>query len=382
MAMTLDKCPPAVKDADIRWDTLRVSVPYKGVDDNVVEVPPLVPDNDFGRWLQGSAGVFATLTTAEGRTPETPQASSNAIVGWEKDQEKEERDRLAEEAEGMIEAVDQGEIHPSAAPEVRQLAMSALEDLEKVNGYYEAWSGSLVPARPSDSEFSFYKRLGGYGPIGLDQEWIQIQTWMVDPEEPLGGGGRPSEHENVAALLFSTFAELLDGETGGWWGPGHTPTARQLRDAMIAAREKTRQKIRTLLRTAYEKIWCAEYGVAQSESFYANKAQWERGPGRFAPKDSWLAPPVTQGGGTEADPDDFDFGEDELPDDPPLDQGSLDQAPEVPPPPPPAQVPVAPPTKWYQTPAGKVAIGVGGVAVLAAAGYGFYTYYRQRQLAA
>ena len=341
----LDRCPADVMDANMTFDTLRVVVPYQSVKDNVVEVPPLVPDNAFSSWLQGTAEgtSHAALSTAAGRKP---QGEQQFLIGWQSSLEESERERLAEKAEAML-SMRAGLLHPDVRDYVTQLSQSALADLATVKGLYDLWANSKVAVKFSASPFSAYQIYDGVIPLDLEREWPDIAATMVDAD--------PVD-------FFQTFEKLLQGERGGWpvctVSPCADPTMGNFHAAMVAARERDRQEIRARLRAAYRKIWCAEYGVAQSESYYANKEQYERGPGKFDPSGSIVPRPrklilkgkqITQ---------DADFVPPEVPEETPST------------------------TKWYQTTAAKVAFVVGGLAVAGAASYGVYTYTMSRRRAA
>lgn len=356
MSDPLSKCPEAAKSKSPTLDVLSVIVPYKGESSVEVSVPPVL---DPGQ--RPVSSVFGTqrLTLYSGGVP----TEKLDLVGWDTDAEQSMADELRDRAEAIYRAADKEELHPDANEPVGEIAWGVLKELDRVRQIYDKWSSSMIKAKRSESPFSFYQQYGGKGPLDLGQSRNSIGAWAA-------------EVQNSADALsyFNTFSSLLGDEKGGW--QIGDPTPKQFWDAMLGARQRDRERIRDLYRRIFKGIYCAEYGVAQSESYFGNKAIYEEG----RPKDGrQFATP--DGGGAEPPPRLWKVARFTPPDDvPPPDDDEeppgVDQA--LPPDTLPGDNGYSPAgVPWYQTPGGRALLIGGGVVAAGGAAYGLFRLLRR-----
>lgn len=405
MADPLDNCPAYVKSRTFYVDTLTASVPYRTVDETVITVPPLADANKpFEMYVANEALPLTRPGDVE---------NDHSPPGWNTVEELSARNRLR----SLITTIQAEAV---SYPEVRnlaeRLAASAASDLDQVEEIYDDWADVYFWAAYSENQISCWQRHKLARPD--KQGWFEIplagsnQTKRVKIAGKWGacrldlGAEWPYIRANILPLTtqqgildgFAAISPLLDSELTvryGYLGDAdkiynvlgrYEEMAEHLYDAIKAARERAREKIRELYRHAYESLWCAEYGIAQGESYSTNKKLWQ---GRYGDMPVLVTPTGGGGGGVS----------------PLLPGGPKLEAPHIPeecflfgtncPPPreqppglgvegplPPIEEPVpepAPsaPTKWYGTVAGKIGIGVGAVTVLAGGYYGIQ-YARTR----
>lgn len=348
MPSVLDRCPEEVANTNMWLDAIVASVPYGNQSSVTVEVPPLV-------WQDSDVLDSVRSDQPDDHTPWDMKEPEKTHVGWDSDDEKAEAAEIIDRANEIIELGQQGKLHPDAQADVMALANAAKEEMEDVRAQYQRWADARLVAKYSDSPFSAYQVYEGAAPLSLDQSVSAIKLWAQWPTS----GTETRDY-------FEAFSSLLEGETGGW--EMLDPKVSEWWTALSAARRRDRERIRGHFMLALKALHCADYGVAQSESYYGNKKA--------------AGPQIGGTGGGEPLPK-FKLAKvvPIEPETPPLQATPVPvdpgPKPEAPTEPAPEQA-----TPWYQTPGGKVALAVAGVAVAGGAGYGIYRLMQRRRMAA
>lgn len=241
--------------------TLDVVVPYGSVSTHRVEVPPVA---DVNNPVIASIRSNQALTNTNGTAVFVGNTGARP-VGWDTEDEATLRADLQHRAR-VIKATYDGLFHPDALEPAKALAQSAVAEVDRVEDIYDKWANSRLPVKQSARSPLLF---GGasHGPIGLGSPLSpDIGTWAQLPTD------RQSTVE-----YFARYAPLLQGERGGATQGNETP--QHFVRALVAARARDRNRIRAGLRSAYRQYYCAEYGLAQSESWRENKKQSESGGG-------------------------------------------------------------------------------------------------------
>jgi len=338
MGVLEQNCPANVRAANMWLDTLSARRPYLTTATHAVDVPPIGDDSDVMQsFLMND---HTSLTQTHGGT----FSDGKSRPGWGTTSEVDLFEELAERAEEMAKLAADGQLHGDSTARVEALTNAAAHKLGQVESIYAMWEGARIKAKKSSSSFSFYKQMDGVGPMRLTES----RNWIVS----FADLDSVNDH---AAEYFTAFAALLQGQKGGW--QLGEPEGQNFWKALTESRDISRNNIRQLLRAAMRELWCAEYAVAESESYQQNKEaaptlllqatkigdEPKPLPGftvsQFSPPTGDPLPPVSEHEPTELVPD--------------LPTGL--QAP-----------------AWYTTTPGKVALGLAGVALVSAAGYGVY----------
>lgn len=416
MAYPLDACPPTVRDSNAFTDTLEANAPYSTMSDISVQVPPVADkDAPFVKSVRSST----TLTPNGGVRP--PDA--NHLVGWSGQLEYNERKRLRDALKQIYDKAKAtqpatGPIHPDAVQLLGALTIEGTKRLNEVKAIYDKWKARRLPSKYGD------QTPDGRQDLNLNQAVKDYIVWAA-----------PMKREDRARLYESMyFGQPQFLQEVGYQGNIFQMPENVFWSVLAVDQAHDRNKVRQLYREAYKMLWCAEYGVAQSQSYYSNKARFLAGPGGkqagggvatppAGPKPPWMTfvpasiiggglqttympgqsepiPPPPQPGAQIPIPPPGQVEPPDLPTEPPV---PPDAVPELPPdadagegppvdsepspdaglPPdaldepyeggPVAVPPPAVPTPWYGTAAAKTAFAVGAVGL---AGWGLYAGYR------
>lgn len=332
-----NNCPKKVREAGMYFDTLQAFRQYQGGGTHIVDVPPVV---DIGDPIPTSISGGDSLTQSNGGT----FADGKTRVGWDTPSEREFAADLLARATEMQTTAANGQLHGDSTARVEALTDAAIKELKRIEAIYALWANARIKAKKSDSPFSFYKQMDGSGPLPLSES----RNWIAAFADIATVNSHPDEY-------FSTFAGLLQGERGDWSGVGE-PTGPQFWSALTAARRRDRDGIRNKYRYVLKAIWCAEFAVAESESYELNKGDAE--PLIMQATPVGPKPPVR-------------VGILQLPTDPPP-VSEHDPIPEETP------APDFVEPAWYTTTPAKVALGLAGAALVGAAGYGVYRLAARR----
>jgi hypothetical protein len=375
---------------------------------NLSETPP---------WQYGTGGetLPAEPVLAQARfDPERPRDGRSA-PGWDGPLEREVWMPRLRDIAARLTAMAQRTfganlLEPQVRAGVLALARSANAKLDDIERIYRKFDDFKVPVLPTEvgREFSRWGRGVREGGITLRDGIPQIARWMTIIEGPLAQMD-PGAALAMLGRLQTRFAEF---NTGGWpsgraQGDFSPVTKLQFLKDVLAAQRGARAKIADLFEQAGRELWCAQYGVAQSQSLQANRGTAAGALGFSAGAG---ALPVSPGGvGTGAglssgqppggEPgavgeEEFDWPEpDEVPEDAPeateddgedgYVPGSLVPPPTVPPVHPP--IPVPPPPEPVATAAAESAAGgitlgtglvVGGTVAIGAGLIAYGAYLR------
>lgn len=331
-------------------DSLEARVPFGGNSQHAVSVPPIM---DAGAPLAWALMGSHELTQPHGGT----FADDKARVGWNTVEEQELWAELAEQAAEMQSQAANNQLHEAANEGVSRLSLQALKELDRIGKTYQKWDDARIAAAPSDSPFSFYKQGDGFGPLPLSESRNWIAAWARSVPDD-------------SSSYYTSFANLLDGERGEWNGLGE-PTAADFWSALLAARARDRDRIRDWYRAALQMLWCAEYGVAQSESYFLNGGKpGTPGFGIQAGEAPAPKPGLKIAQFVPVTPPGTEFA----PTPPPVSEHPPQPVPDDIPPP---GMPAVQAQAWYTTTPGKVAIALGGVALVGVAGWGIYRFARR-----
>jgi len=253
-------CPPEALASSMFLENLSVNVPVGAFDGNSVVIPPIA---DGSEPLIESIGNTMALTNEEGTRV---LLRGEAVVGWDGNEEADARAGLRTRRNAISSMLGSGGgrglassapvIHPSVRPGVTNLLRIAMEKLDTIEQIYAAWENGILPADQ-----------GGVIRMGLRTPFENMWGQVMFPSNQFGANLLPT---------FQQLAPVLGNERGGW---DSTKTAQpsygQMRAAIVAARTRDRNTIRRLMDEAFRAIYCSEYGLAQSESYLANKAQYD-----------------------------------------------------------------------------------------------------------
>jgi hypothetical protein len=331
-------------------DSLVALVPYGSNSEHSVSVPPIMDSGDALAWALMGAH---PLTQPHGGT----FADDKVRVGWNTAEEQELWAELAEQAGEMQSLAANNQLHEAAKEGVTRLSLQALKELDRIGKTYKKWDDARIAAAPSDSPFSFYKQGDGFGPLPLSESRNWVAAWArTVPDD--------------SSAYYTSFANLLDGERGDWNGLGE-PDAADFWSALLAARARDRDRIRDWYRAALQMLWCAEYGVAQSESYFLNGGPKGGGGLGIQAGDAPTPKPglkIAQFVPVTPPGDQF------APTPPPVSEHPPQPVPDDIPPP---GVPAVETPPWHTTTPGKVALGLGAVALAGVAGWGIYRLVRR-----
>jgi len=240
---------------------LVVNVPYGLEDGNPVVVPPIA--DSTSRPIIESISGTKKLTNADGTAV---LADGQSPAGWDSSAELAVRNELAAQRNALQSMLGGsgggiGGLATSSSllvPEVRTGVQALLKivdaKLARVSAIYQAWQGAMLPSEG-----------GGVLPLPLRSAFQSSWNQVMFPADSVGPHLAPT---------FASLAQALGNERGGWDGTSR-PSYTQLHDAIMAARTRDRKRIRTDLHESYRALYCSEYGLAQSESYLANKADWQ-----------------------------------------------------------------------------------------------------------
>jgi hypothetical protein len=239
-------------------ETLEVVVPHGNASSHAVELPPVAGDPDDP--LVVSLRTNMALTSTNGAAVFVGNTGGRP-VGWDTKAESEMRADLQHRAR-VIKATYDGLFHPQALDPAKALADAAVEEVDRVEAIYDKWANSRLPLKPSARSPLLFNG-AEFGPIGLGSPLTpDIDTWALWPK-----------NRTETLEYFMRYLPLLQGERGGATAGYEAP--EHFVRALLAARSRDRNRIRAGLRTAFREYYCAEYGLAQSESWRKNKEQAE-----------------------------------------------------------------------------------------------------------
>jgi len=279
MANLEQLCPAAALNRSLWFDTLVAFVPYKGrFGDVEVEVPPLFGDDTDEPWVKALAGGAQDVLPRGGpgtNNPEyrEPKAAPDGIPGAGRDAPSwdgpEERERYMPMLVAMAETLktEAPGLDERVAPGVTALANYALERLDRIERIYERYDNFEIPTRKEgrDSPFSRWGKGATRGPITLRDSLPQILTWS-EPFYKL----MPSQQNFMLQDLLDKLGS--DGiDTAVVIGEA---TPQKWQAALRQVRDRDRALIHRLFNEAAQALWCAQFGVAQSESYEANRGNF------------------------------------------------------------------------------------------------------------
>jgi hypothetical protein len=412
MPNNLSKCPAAVRNANAFTDTLTVNIKVGTVQTSPVSVPPIADKDDpFVKSVRG----IGPLTPLTGSAP----SGTSHLVGWNSTIEFDERKRLRNLTEQIYDLANgsgpDGPVHPQAKSLVKALMADAWDNFNEIKRIYDKWKNRRFRTQFGGQSMRMNLNMSiaiidGFMDTLSNAEALQLFYAFVGPQAncpSIPPGGRVTLSQRCSDYFDQV--KIHADVTG-------TIDREGLLKILLIEQLDDRARIRTLYRDAYKMLWCAEYGVAQSESYYENLAKWMEGPGKQAqgggfaptptppppqpvpavglgqfgaviPTEPPIQPPPPQDPAILLiDPETIDWGailepdlgisndvtpppnglppdEDDVPDEP-LQPGEIDAA----------ELPVEPDrvygeivsyrTPWYRTTPGKVAIGVGATGLV------------------
>lgn len=266
-------CPASVLRKSPFFDTLVAYVPHRGKGSVEVEVPPIFGGTEaawieaLGRPAQDSIPRGGLDTGLGYREPPSapalqPGQGRNA-PSWDGPEERDEfMPLLASAANEIIDSKNR--IDPRARDAVVALARMALGKLDEIERIYERYDNFFIPTN-KDARRSAFSRWGRgveRGPITLRDSLREILQWS-EPWAALKKSDRERQFYNLIDRFGTDGTDIL--VVG-------TPTLSDYHLAMRQIRDRDRKKIHALFNEAVRAIWCAQYGVAQSESYRANMA--------------------------------------------------------------------------------------------------------------
>lgn len=267
-------CPASVLRKSPFFDTLVAYVPHRGRGSVEVEVPPLFGgrDSDWVAALQRSArdsiprgGLDTGVDYREPPAAPAMQAGQGRNApSWDGPEERDELvPFLASAANEIID--NKNRLDPRARDAVVALANMALQKLDQIKRIYERYDSFVIPTNKDarGSAFARWGRGAKVGPITLRDSLREILQWS-EPWIALKKSDRERQFRNLLDRFGTEGTEdlLVLG----------SPSLADYQSAMRQIRERDRAKIHTLFNEAVRAIWCAQYGVAQSQSYRANLA--------------------------------------------------------------------------------------------------------------
>lgn len=255
MGVVQDYCPPEILAKNEYFDTLLVNVPYKGTDKHTVTVPPVA---DLNEPVIKSISSSVHLTHDNGEHP----PDYKKLVGWWGDDERDWFATLEDSTREIHAALDEEDFHPAPKGPVKAMADQASNLLLNISRLYGKWANARMQTEdPGSGEYAQPDR-----DLDLGQSEGEIRDWA----KQLTG----LDAAGLAAAVsqrFEKYADLLgDLPETDYIGD---PTPQMFWDAFLAARRRDRDKIRDWYRAIHKNLYCAEYGVAQSESYNRNKVE-------------------------------------------------------------------------------------------------------------
>lgn len=428
MAYPLDSCPPEVKNGNEFSDTLVAMAPYQNVSTAEVQVPPVADkDAPFVRAVRTNVtltpndGTWPSGTWGEG-TPAAYAYGRKDLPGWNGQAEYAERGRLrnvlkAIYDETLVGDLASGPIHPDGKKLLQDLTVAATNRLNSIKAIYDKWASRRYPSKYGN------QTPDGLQDLALSQAVFDYTVW--------GAQTTPQQRGGYVQSWFFGQPQYL--EQIGYQGNINQIPQNVFWMLLLAEQIHDRNRIRDLYREAYKMLWCAEFGVAQSQSYYSNKATWDAGPGGkqipspgYAPTPpaaphpgpaialGGLATPTPPGGEQPVPPPGSGSGPVRWPGPPPSEpvrwagpaeppteppafpeDADASSGPDAGPgaPPPPSQQPdaagreivgpvLSTPTPWYKTTAGKIGLTVVVIGAVAGTGYGIYRYVQASPRAA
>lgn len=273
MAYPLDACPPVVLDSDPYSDTLEANAPFQSTDDITVEVPPVADKNaPFVK----SVRTNVVLTPDGGIRP----VGTKELVGWNGSVEYAERKRMREALQQIHDKAKftkaaTGPIHPDAVKLLGDLTVAATNRLNQIKAIYDKWAARRIASKYGD------QTPDGMQDLGLNQAVQDYITFAA----PMNAEQRGQVYQTYYFGKPEFLAEV------GWNGNIHQMPDNILWSVFAVEQKHDRNTIRQLYREAYKMLWCAEYGVAQSQSYYSNKARHLLGPGGKQAGGGFATPP-------------------------------------------------------------------------------------------